>query len=273
MQRQPHEWQHYALSPSPRRSGMSPPNRIAQPLSGCLNSDSLATQRMSHGKNDSKNGSACEFVVGDDDVGLGVDVRRTFALDVELTQRRKSRRGSAQTAQPAAGSALRRISTVAEGGQRHDRDERSVRTHEVGLEAGAFISWLTRRGSRTGRSDLVRFATACEREEQYESGDSHQRTVEETLARTSNAQATPRTKPVLPGALNEFGIAARVDGEALRFVVGVRTAWSNPNEIVSKLLAIAPAEILAGKGPASPPRSRPRARRSRTILNPATPAS
>jgi hypothetical protein len=50
--------------------------------------------------------------------------------------------------------------------------------------------------------------------------------------------------------LNEFGIAARVDGEALRFVLGVRTAWSNPDDIVTKLLAIAPADVLAGKGPA-----------------------
>ena len=48
------------LSPSPRRSGMSPPSRIAQPLSGCLNRSSLATQRMSHGKNDRRNGSACD---------------------------------------------------------------------------------------------------------------------------------------------------------------------------------------------------------------------
>lgn len=50
--------------------------------------------------------------------------------------------------------------------------------------------------------------------------------------------------------LNEFGIAAKVDGDALRFVVGVRTAWSNPDDIVAKLLAIAPADVLAGKGPA-----------------------
>ncbi len=50
--------------------------------------------------------------------------------------------------------------------------------------------------------------------------------------------------------LNEFGIAAKVDGDALRFVVGVRTAWSNPDDIVTKLLAIAPADVLAGKGPA-----------------------
>jgi len=50
--------------------------------------------------------------------------------------------------------------------------------------------------------------------------------------------------------LNEFGIAAKVDGDALRFVVGVRTMWSNPDDIVTKLLAIAPADVLAGKGPA-----------------------
>jgi type IV pilus assembly protein PilA len=48
--------------------------------------------------------------------------------------------------------------------------------------------------------------------------------------------------------LNEFGIAARVDGDALRFVVGLRTAWSNPDGVVAKLLAIAPSDVLAGKG-------------------------
>jgi hypothetical protein len=73
---------------------------------------------------------------------------------------------------------------------------------------------------------------------------------------TSQLAAMPMELPILNSAirammmLNEFGIAARVDGEALRFVLGVRTAWSNPDDIVAKLLAIAPADFLAGKGPA-----------------------
>ncbi|HEY0254961.1 MAG TPA: hypothetical protein VGC41_25720, partial [Kofleriaceae bacterium] len=49
--------------------------------------------------------------------------------------------------------------------------------------------------------------------------------------------------------LDEFGIAARVDGDVLRIELGLRTAWSNPDDIVAKLTAIAPADVLAGKGP------------------------
>jgi hypothetical protein len=45
---------------SPRRSGMSPPSRINQPSSGRWKISSLATQRMSHGSHESRNGSAVD---------------------------------------------------------------------------------------------------------------------------------------------------------------------------------------------------------------------
>jgi len=48
--------------------------------------------------------------------------------------------------------------------------------------------------------------------------------------------------------LNELGVAVRLDGDTLRFVVGLRTAWSNPDDVVASLVAINPDDILAGKG-------------------------
>ncbi|HEY1812493.1 MAG TPA: hypothetical protein VGG74_09120 [Kofleriaceae bacterium] len=48
--------------------------------------------------------------------------------------------------------------------------------------------------------------------------------------------------------LNEAAIAVRVDGDRLSFVLHVRTAWSNPDDVVAKLLAIDPGAIIAGEG-------------------------
>jgi hypothetical protein len=47
--------------------------------------------------------------------------------------------------------------------------------------------------------------------------------------------------------LNELGIAVRADGDTLRFVYSVRTAWSNPDDVVAKLVAIDPMSIMSGK--------------------------
>ena len=47
--------------------------------------------------------------------------------------------------------------------------------------------------------------------------------------------------------INEAGVAVRVDGDQLRFVLGLRTAWSNPDDVVTKLLALDPDAILAGR--------------------------
>ena len=51
--------------------------------------------------------------------------------------------------------------------------------------------------------------------------------------------------------LNEIGLGVRADGDTLRFVLSVRTAWSNPDEVVAKLLAIPADQILEGKATAS----------------------
>jgi hypothetical protein len=51
--------------------------------------------------------------------------------------------------------------------------------------------------------------------------------------------------------LNEFGFAVRADGDTLRFVYSVRTAWSNPDDVVAKIVAIDPMLILQGKAAAS----------------------
>lgn len=46
---------------------------------------------------------------------------------------------------------------------------------------------------------------------------------------------------------SELGIAIRKDGDALHFVLGARTVWTNPDDIVKKLLAISSADIQSGK--------------------------
>jgi len=56
--------------------------------------------------------------------------------------------------------------------------------------------------------------------------------------------------PVVLRALmlfNELGIAVRRDGDALRFVVGLRTAWANPDAVVDPLLAISADDLTSGK--------------------------
>lgn len=47
--------------------------------------------------------------------------------------------------------------------------------------------------------------------------------------------------------LNELGLGVRVDGELVRVLATVRTVWSNPDDVVAKLVAIPPADILQGK--------------------------
>lgn len=52
--------------------------------------------------------------------------------------------------------------------------------------------------------------------------------------------------------LNELGMAVRVDGgDRISAVLGVRTLFANPDDVVQKLLAIGPADIIAGKGDAA----------------------
>src|SRR5262249_3785067 len=46
---------------------------------------------------------------------------------------------------------------------------------------------------------------------------------------------------------NELGVAIRRDGDAIRFVYGMRTAWSNPDDVVGKLLAISSGGGISGK--------------------------
>jgi type II secretory pathway pseudopilin PulG len=48
--------------------------------------------------------------------------------------------------------------------------------------------------------------------------------------------------------VNEVGIAARIDHDQLRIVLGVRTAWANSDEVVTRLLAIPTQAVLEGKG-------------------------
>src|SRR5262249_52580788 len=60
-----------------------------------------------------------------------------------------------------------------------------------------------------------------------------------------------RTLVGVASALNEVAIAARVDGNAVKFVAGVRTMWSNPDDVVAKITAVKPDDVLNGQGGAA----------------------
>lgn len=47
--------------------------------------------------------------------------------------------------------------------------------------------------------------------------------------------------------VNELGIAVRLDGNVVHGVIGVRTLWSNPRDVVEKVLAVPSADLVAGK--------------------------
>ncbi|HEY1548796.1 MAG TPA: hypothetical protein VGG28_13295 [Kofleriaceae bacterium] len=49
---------------------------------------------------------------------------------------------------------------------------------------------------------------------------------------------------------NEMGIGVKVDGSTVSFVFGVRTMWSNDDDVVAKLVAMNPDDIVNGKGAA-----------------------
>ena len=51
--------------------------------------------------------------------------------------------------------------------------------------------------------------------------------------------------------LDEEALAVRVDGDQLRIVAGLRTAWSNPDDVVAKLLALDSDAVFSGHGDAA----------------------
>jgi hypothetical protein len=51
--------------------------------------------------------------------------------------------------------------------------------------------------------------------------------------------------------VNELGGGFALDGDRLRFMWGVRTAWGNPDDVVAKLIAIDPQDILHGRSGAA----------------------
>jgi hypothetical protein len=50
--------------------------------------------------------------------------------------------------------------------------------------------------------------------------------------------------------LDEMGIGVHADGDQIKVVGILRTAWSNPDDVVAKLAALNPLDVIAGKGPA-----------------------
>ncbi|MEO8846320.1 MAG: hypothetical protein ABI591_26880 [Kofleriaceae bacterium] len=49
--------------------------------------------------------------------------------------------------------------------------------------------------------------------------------------------------------INEVGVGMRAEDGKVRFVFGLRTGWANSDEVVAKLAAINPDDVIAGKGP------------------------
>lgn len=69
----------------------------------------------------------------------------------------------------------------------------------------------------------------------------------------------PRLLPQFPGdaqqraltlrllsVVNELGLGVKRDGEVVRVVVAVRTIWSNPDDVIAKVIAIPPAAMRDG---------------------------
>lgn len=50
-----------------------------------------------------------------------------------------------------------------------------------------------------------------------------------------------------PMMVNEIGVGLRADGNILRFVASLRTAWSNPDDVVAKIVEITPSQVDEGK--------------------------
>ena len=48
--------------------------------------------------------------------------------------------------------------------------------------------------------------------------------------------------------LNELGIGVRGEGDTVRVLATLRTAWSNPDDVVAKIVAVDPIAVMQGKG-------------------------
>jgi hypothetical protein len=61
--------------------------------------------------------------------------------------------------------------------------------------------------------------------------------------------ATPFLAPMLRGLslISEVDMAARIDGDTVRFVLGARTLWANPDDVIAKVFAIPPTDTVTGK--------------------------
>ena len=47
---------------------------------------------------------------------------------------------------------------------------------------------------------------------------------------------------------NEVGVGVKIHGASVSFVFGVRTMWSNDDDVVARLVAMSPDDIMNGKG-------------------------
>jgi hypothetical protein len=52
----------------------------------------------------------------------------------------------------------------------------------------------------------------------------------------------------LLGMVDEVGAGVRVDGDRVRALLAIRTAWANPDDVVSQIVAVPADEVVAGHG-------------------------
>ena len=51
--------------------------------------------------------------------------------------------------------------------------------------------------------------------------------------------------------MSEVGIAVRLDGDTVRFITSLRTAWANPDDVVAKIQKVSAEDVLQGKAGAA----------------------
>jgi hypothetical protein len=66
-----------------------------------------------------------------------------------------------------------------------------------------------------------------------------------SVLRDRSPQARSAVRAVM--LINELGVGVRRDGDAVQFLLGVRTAWANPDDVAGKLLAISTDDLASGK--------------------------
>jgi acetyl esterase/lipase len=79
-------------------------------------------------------------------------------------------------------------------------------------------------------------------------GRGHFLDIKDARSQIAMLPAVVASKARLWPLLSEVGVGIRKDGASVHFAIGARTIWSNPDDVVRKLLAISSEDLLSGKG-------------------------